>query len=195
MATFYLNHESELYHYGVKGMTWGKHKAKKDYIYTSKKYDNGRIWTKDKEKLNAVRMRKMKEKIASMPAAKRTAQGRAEYDAYKKALAEQHKQREFRKKELASRAENASVSARDIRNRNVDAQNRVLKEQERLRASREEARKRANKNVIDSRDREFMARNKVLNEQGKERRRRKSITKANERSSVSRNAQYYRGKR
>lgn len=50
MATFYLNHEPELYHYGVKGMTWGKHKAKKDYVYTSKKYDNGRIWTQDKEK-------------------------------------------------------------------------------------------------------------------------------------------------
>lgn len=191
MATFYLNHESELYHYGVKGMTWGKHKANKDYVYTSKKYDNGRIWTQDKEKLNAVRMRKMKEKIASMPAAKRTAQGRAEYNAYQKALAEQNKQRELRKKELASRAENASVSARDIRNRNVDAQNRVLKEQERLRASREAARKRADKNSQDARDREFMTRDKVLKEQEKERRRRKSIKRADERMSVKRNSGYY----
>lgn len=191
MATFYLNHESELYHYGVKGMTWGKHKAKKDYVYASKKYDNGRIWTQDKEKLNAVRMRKMKEKVASMPAAKRTAQGRAESNAYQKALAEQNKQRELRKKELASRAENASVSAKDIRNRNVDAQNRVLKEQERLRASREAARKRADKNVRDAKGREFMARDKVLKEQEKERHRRKSMKKANEQMSVKRNSGYY----
>lgn len=191
MATFYLNHESELYHYGIKGMKWGSHKSKKDYIYTQKKYDNGRIWTQDKEKLNAARMRKMKEKIASMPAAKRTAQGRAESNAYQKALAEQNKQRELRKKELASRAENASISARDIRNRNVDAQNRVLKEQERSRASREEARNRADKNVRDARDREFMAMDKVLKEQEKERRRRKSMRKANERMSVKRNSVYY----
>lgn len=133
----------------------------------------------------------MKEKIASMPAAKRTPQGRAEYNAYQKALDEQNKQRELRKKELASRAENASVSARDIHNRNVDAQNRVLKEQERLRASREAARNRADKNSQDARDREFMAREKVLKEQEKERRRRKSMKKSNERMSVKRNSGYY----
>jgi hypothetical protein len=32
MATFYLNHESELYHYGVKGMKWGRHSGPIDYI-------------------------------------------------------------------------------------------------------------------------------------------------------------------
>lgn len=31
MATFYLNHEAELYHYGVKGMKWGNHKYAEDY--------------------------------------------------------------------------------------------------------------------------------------------------------------------
>ena len=191
MATFYLSHEAELCHYGIKGMKWGKHKSKKDYVYTQKKYDNGRIWTQDEEKLAKAKQKKVQEQLSSVGVYSPTAQGKKEASAKDRVLREQASQRDVEEKRNEELAERAKIYARDQRQREVDAQNRVLKEQERLRASREAARKRVDKNVRDARDREFMAMDKVLKEQEKERRRRKSMKKANEQMSVKRNSVYY----
>ena len=133
MATFYLTREAELYHYGVKGMTWGKHKLKKDYVYTQKKYDNGRIWTQDKEKLSKAKQKRVKSQLDSVGTYSPTAQGRKEAAAKDRVLAEQAIQRKTKEKRIEELAERAKIHARDQRHRNADAQKKVIEEQDKAR--------------------------------------------------------------
>lgn len=64
MATFYLNHEAELYHYGIKGMRWGKHKYRDAYYaariygdYAKKKSEANRKVDRDRERDSVERDR------------------------------------------------------------------------------------------------------------------------------------------
>jgi hypothetical protein len=133
MATFYLNHESELYHYGVKGMKWGSHKSKNDYIYTRKKYDNGRIWAQDKEKLAKAKQKKVQDQLASVGSYSPTTQGQKEASAKDRVLKEQAVHRRAKEKHNEELAERARIHSRDRRHREVDAQKQVLAEQEKQR--------------------------------------------------------------
>ena len=144
MATFYLNHEAELYHYGVKGMkwgnhvyadptTWGKHKYAKKA--SAKKSINKALTgvgklvkPEDEEEVLSVQelidafkkgQENKKKKITSIDEA---------INAFKKGQDE-------RRRKAAERAHRNAV---DARHRAVDAQNRVLAEQEKARRRRKE---------------------------------------------------------
>lgn len=238
MATFYLNHEAELYHYGVKGIKWGKHKYAPNYSaiktygegiynYSSPKKvetNKGKDITKkqlspgpSKKKFENMSLKERQEYIEDMQDRQKYEQGKKKkmaIDSERSRLKEEERrariesekaksERLHEKNEARAKADKERDESRRLKESNRARINRyeasqwqpdqaLYDYQEEERLSSAKAKSNASKNAAQARDREFMARDKVLKEQRKERERRR---KANERSSISRNAQYYRGKR
>ena len=47
---YFFNYRDELYHYGKKGMKWGKHKSKQDYASQRSGNENASQRGKDQDK-------------------------------------------------------------------------------------------------------------------------------------------------
>ena len=189
MATFYLNHESELYHYGVKGMKWGEVKAHYRNLWDErKKYRAHKKYWK-----NAVKQDKKKDiyetiggKMPFVPplpgdadnrlrAKRNVVQNRKNRErAMDEVVAEQERQKKARAERYAR--ENAGrvrseVSAK--RDEERKARRRVLDEQEKRRTRRKRLAERASGHVRDAQYRNSQAMRKVLEEQERQRRRRR----------------------
>lgn len=253
MATFYLNHESELYHYGIKGMKWGKHNSSADYMAGLKirrdasRYKTGRVgkplrtleyeaditnqrYNNKKQNLASDKQLKDERKSAAKKqhmnrekAAWGNKKADIEYDRMKQRKEYDLRQREIKDRDRREREAEGNrkreealyrdskhreyVSDKALEKKNKDykeatAEQRVANAKskaERMKVEdamrRENAAKSARTNAKQQNAANYRAQDRVLAEQEKERRRRKSVKKANERSSVSRNSQYYRGKR
>ena len=245
MATFYLNHEAELYHYGVLGMKWGKHKKFVDYVAnqttkgTSKyksgsvekplnklfynagmddqRYDNAKAnLATDKQLKDERKKTADKEHMRREMAAWGDKKAKSEYDKTKQKKEYDLRQKEIedrdrREREADGNRKKEEALYRDSKHREymsdkaLEKKNKDYKEAtkeqrvadakskaERMKLEdamrRENAVKSARMTAKRQHAANYRAQDRVLAEQEKERRRRKSVKKANERSSVSRNA-------
>lgn len=172
MGTFYLNHEAELYHYGVKGMKWGNHRTRNDYLvnhdrYQRSGYDTGRRMMENYENAKALERKK---KAAEDRDEKERMTRRDEYVREQQAKRARY-EAEMRAKEGERAAETKAIKSKEVSD--SAAKDRALR-------------------VKNQRYAEVAARNKALKEQERQRARRKKRMEA---ESIARNAQYYMGKR
>lgn len=186
MATFYLNHESELYHYGVKGMKWGEVKAHYRNLWDErKKYRAHKKYWK-----NVVKQDKKKDiyetiggKMSFVPplpgnaddrlrAKRNVVRNRKNRErAMSEMVAEQERQKKARAAKYA-RA-NAPRVRKEVEQQRVEewkAKNQALERQNKLRARKAKAAERAKANARDARVRNEQAMRRVLEEQEKRRR-------------------------
>lgn len=186
MATFYLNHESELYHYGVKGMKWGEVKAHYRNLWDErKKYRAHKKYWK-----NVVKQDKKKDiyetmggKMSFVPplpgnaddrlrAKRNVVQNRKNRErAMSEMVAEQERQRKYKAEKYAR--ENAPRVRTEVAQQRATerkAKNQVLDRQNKLRAEKAKRTERAHINARDARAREEFAMRKMREEQEKQRR-------------------------
>lgn len=178
MATKFLRHSDELYHYGVKGMKWGK-KLFGDRIYTQKKklkYDNNETWSQNEEKLKSARERKrvvanhrradsMHKQFSNSNVPHTGAITAREKHGRDEALRNAEKEQTRRREAMRESSERARINARDSRERNRRGYEQVLQEQNKQRAIRAEKARNAHRNAEDARLGELNGRNRALEEQ------------------------------
>lgn len=186
MATFYLNHESELYHYGVKGMKWGELKARYRNVWAEReKYRAHKKYWK-----NVVKQDKKKgiyetiggrmSFIPSVPgdtddrlrAKRNVVQNRKNRErAMAEMVAEQERQKKARAAKYAR--VNAPRVRKEVEQQRIKewkARNQALERQNQLRARKAKAAERARVTSRDARVRNEQAMRRVLEEQEKRRR-------------------------
>ena len=203
MATFYLNHEAELYHYGVKGMKWGKHKSKYDYFTPAFTNSFGKMRGQDAARKGGPS--KYQPDLNDMSPSERTKYlvkknklmrygpegtfGRAvsrvkesfkppkmSKEEYEEHLANKKKQQDLKLSE-----KQASEKKDDFRKKSTTE---FYENKDKARAAAE----RAHKNAMDARHRAVDAQNRVLAEQEKARARRKK----KEQENYKKNRSYYK---
>ena len=186
MATFYLNHNAELYHYGVKGMKWGEVKAHYRNLWDErKKYRAHKKYWK-----NVVKQDKKKDIyetiggrmsfIPSLPgdtddrlrAKRNVVQNRKNRErAMSEMVSEQERQKKYRAEKYArENAPRVRMEVAQQRTKEWKARNQALERQNQLRVRKAKAAERAHINARDARVRNEQAMRRVLEESEKRRR-------------------------